>query len=110
MKLMIYLMGEDGGETPIYKKEDFHPCDAKSDKSIIDEAYDIAFRDVVFNYFDNGFGFSRHDIRLIDGDKLQSILSCSGRNVRYKFSEDGAMQIVENNSRPDRVFKIEIKK
>ncbi len=110
MELTIYLLGERGCETQIYQKRDFYPCDKASDKSIIDEAYDIAFREVIFNYFDNGFGYSRHDVYSIDGEILQSILNCSGRNVRYKVSENGAMQMVEDNSRPDRLFKIEISK
>ena len=72
---------------------------------VIKAAEDVAITFVVLPLFPKGFGMSKIDSYSKDAGILTRSISCSGRNIRITWNEDGSKNI-ENNSVPDRRFEI----
>ena len=111
MKLTVFSI-EDGARTEkLFEAADF--CvkgQEDSNNAILDAACDVALRSVIMNLYDEGFGISRKDYVDIDERVLTSIISCSGRNVKYAIAENGTMRLIEDKSRPDRMFEVVVDK
>lgn len=110
MKLTVFSMENGARAEKLFEVADFCVNGQSADNEILDAACDLALRSVIMNFYDEGFGITRRDYVDIDEHGLTSIISCAGRNVKYAVAENGTMRLIEDKSRPDRIFEIVVEK
>lgn len=108
MKISVYQQGKEGEPQMVLEREDESALDAAG--SLKDRVFDFVASNVLFGYYPQGFGSTMKELPSRNEGEVRYTISCSGRNVRITYKDDGTISGMEDSSVPDRVFEVVVQK